>query len=138
MSAGGNSVSDYLERLFRYADPDKSNRLTKEEFSTVMVDSLLKLTEEDVEKLVELCGKNQFDKAAVVVDAMMKDGYPALQILTQLAEAVTVSKTCADGIKARVALRVAEADKALTDGADESLQLNAVVSVACLALGGKK
>lgn len=96
------------------------------------------IPEEDVEKLVELCGKNQFDKAAVVVDAMMKDGYPALQILTQLAEAVTVSKTCADGIKARVALRVAEADKALTDGADESLQLNAVVSVACLALGGKK
>ena len=36
MSAGGNSVSDYLERLFAYADPDRSNRLTKEEFTALM------------------------------------------------------------------------------------------------------
>ena len=51
MAAGGSSVGDYLERLFAYADPDRSNRLTKEEFVTVMNDSLLKLTEADVEKL---------------------------------------------------------------------------------------
>ena len=76
-------------------------------------------------------------QAMVVTDAMLKDGFPALQILTQLAESVVASTTCDDAVKARVALRIAQADKALTDGADESLQLSAVVSVACLALGGK-
>lgn len=93
--------------------------------------------DEDIDKLVELCGKNLFDKAMTLVDSMLKDGFPALQILTQLAETVVVSPSCGDAVKARVALRVAEADKALTDGADESLQLGAVVSVSCLALGGK-
>jgi replication factor C subunit 2/4 len=38
-------------------------------------------------------------------------------------------------MKARVCARIAEADKALVDGADESLQIAAVVSVACQALG---
>ena len=40
-----------------------------------------------------------------------------------------------DSQKADIALRCAEADKALVDGADEALQLAAVVSVTCLALG---
>ena len=53
-------------------------------------------------------GKNQLDKALVVTDSMLKDGFPALQILTQLVESVVVSKTCDDTVKARVALRVAE------------------------------
>lgn len=68
---------------------------------------------------------------------MLKDGFPALQILTQLAEAVVATSSCDDAVKARVTLRIAEADKALTDGADEALQLGAVVSIACLALSGK-
>lgn len=95
------------------------------------------IPDEDIAKLLELCGRNLFDKASSVTDAMLKDGFPALQILTQLAESVVVSSSCNDTVKARVTLRIAEADKALTDGADEALQLSAVVSVACLALSGK-
>ena len=38
---------------------------------------------------------------------------------------------------ARICLAAAEADKALIDGSDDSLQLGAVVSVACLAMSGK-
>uniref|UniRef100_A0A6U3DFL0 AAA+ ATPase domain-containing protein n=1 Tax=Mantoniella antarctica TaxID=81844 RepID=A0A6U3DFL0_9CHLO len=91
----------------------------------------------DIVQLIELCSKNMFDKAMVMTDAMSKDGFPALQILTQLAEELVVSASVGDAVKARVALRIAQADKALTDGADESLQLGAVLSVACLALSGK-
>ena len=91
----------------------------------------------DVATLVELCRKNQHDKAATAADALLKDGFPALQILTQLAEAVVAEADNSDAMKARVCLRIAEADKALVDGADESLQLAAVVSVACQALGGR-
>ena len=90
----------------------------------------------DVATLVELCRKNQHDKAATAADALLKDGFPALQILTQLAEAVVADADNSDAMKARVCLRIAEADKALVDGADESPQLAAVVSVACQALEG--
>ena len=91
----------------------------------------------DVATLVELCRKNQHDKAATAADALLKDGFPALQILTQLAEAVVADADNSDAMKARVCLRIAEADKALVDGADESLQLATVVSVACQALEGR-
>jgi replication factor C subunit 2/4 len=66
---------------------------------------------------------------------MLRDGFPALQILTQLADFVVASAENSDAMKARVCARIAEADKALVDGADESLQIAAVVSVACQALG---
>jgi replication factor C subunit 2/4 len=48
---------------------------------------------------------------------------------------VVADADISDSQKADIALRCAEADKALVDGADEALQLGAVVSVACLALG---
>lgn len=95
------------------------------------------IEEEYVRALVDLCRANQYDKAVSAVDVMTKDGFPALQILNQLAEAVVVDENCSDAVKARVALEMAKADKALADGADEVLQLGAVISVACLALGAK-
>jgi replication factor C subunit 2/4 len=66
---------------------------------------------------------------------VLKDGFPALQLVSQLAEAIVADDGVSDSQKADIALRCAEADKALVDGADEALQLGAVVSVACLALG---
>ena len=39
-----------------------------------------------------------------------------------------------DAVKGKICARIAEADKALVDGADESLQLTAIVSTACVAM----
>ena len=91
--------------------------------------------ERQIAELADLCGKNRHDKAALAAEAMLGDGFPALQILTQLADFVVASAENSDAMKARVCARIAEADKALVDGADESLQIAAVVSVACQALG---
>ena len=46
-----------------------------------------------------------------MMDSVLKDGFPALQILTQLAEAVVASGEDADLVKSRVCARIAEADK---------------------------
>ena len=91
--------------------------------------------EADVRKIIDFCQKNKYDDAASVADAVLKDGFPALQLVSQLAEAVVADADISDSQKADIALRCAEADKALVDGADEALQLAAVVSVTCLALG---
>jgi replication factor C subunit 2/4 len=91
--------------------------------------------EADVRKSIDFCQKNKYDDAANVADAVLKDGFPALQLVSQLAEAVVADADISDSQKADIALRCAEADKALVDGADEALQLAAVVSVTCLALG---
>jgi replication factor C subunit 2/4 len=91
--------------------------------------------EADVLKIIDLCQKNKYDDAMRVADAVLKDGFPALQLVSQLAEAIVADDGVSDSQKADIALRCAEADKALVDGADEALQLGAVVSVACLALG---
>ena len=91
--------------------------------------------EADVLTIIDLCQKNKYDDAMRVADAVLKDGFPALQLVSQLAEAIVADDGVSDSQKADIALRCAEADKALVDGADEALQLWAVVSVACLALG---
>jgi replication factor C subunit 2/4 len=64
----------------------------------------------------------------------LKHGFPALQLISQLIESIVENSEISDLQKSAVALRCAEADKALVDGADESLQLAAVVSVTCVAL----
>jgi replication factor C subunit 2/4 len=57
----------------------------------------------------------------VMMDSVLKDGFPALQILTQLAEAVVASGEDADLVKSRVCARIAEADKVGSDqGLDHS------------------
>jgi replication factor C subunit 2/4 len=40
--------------------------------------------------LIALMRQNLLDRAMVMMDSVLKDGFPALQILTQLAEAVVV------------------------------------------------
>ena len=90
--------------------------------------------EADVRKIIDFCQKNKYDDAAAS-RTRLKDGFPALQLVSQLAEAVVADADISDSQKADIALRCAEADKALVDGADEALQLAAVVSVTCLALG---
>ncbi|KAJ3492118.1 hypothetical protein NLI96_g251 [Meripilus lineatus] len=62
-----------------------------------------------------------FDEVRKKVKGLMREGYSATQILTQLHDLVIEHPTLAAHKKAQCALVFAEADKALCDGADEEL-----------------
>ena len=82
----------------------------------------------------EFCKTNQVDGANRLIESILKDGFPGLQIITQFAERVVDDEGVSDAVKGKICARIAEADKALVDGADESLQLMAIVSTACVAM----
>ena len=86
-----------------------------------------------VREVVAACKKNQVDNANRVIDSILKDGFPGLQVMTQFAETVVEDEGVADAVKGKICERIAEADKALVDGADETLQLMAIVSTASVA-----
>ncbi|RDB23986.1 Replication factor C subunit 2 [Hypsizygus marmoreus] len=65
--------------------------------------------------------QNAFEPINAKVKELMREGYSATQILTQLHDLVILHPTLNGRQKSRCALVFAEADKALCDGADEEL-----------------
>ena len=57
------------------------------------------------------------DGANGIIESILKDGFPGLQIITQFAEVVD-DEGVSDAVKGKICARIAEADKALVDGAD--------------------
>ncbi|GAU22850.1 hypothetical protein TSUD_282170 [Trifolium subterraneum] len=89
---------------------------------------------EVVEALLKACKSGNFDLANKEVNNFIAEGYPVSQMLTQLFEAIVEEKDISDEQKARISKKLGEADKCLVDGADEYLQLLAVVSNTIQAL----
>ncbi|XP_045815931.1 replication factor C subunit 2 [Trifolium pratense] len=89
---------------------------------------------EVVEALLNACKSGNFDLANNEVNNFIAEGYPVSQMLTQLFEAIVEEKDISDEQKARISKKLGEADKCLVDGADEYLQLLAVVSNTIQAL----
>jgi len=58
-----------------------------------------------------------------------KDGYPAGQFMHQLQDAVIADDAIEDFQKVNIINQIGKADHALTDGADEKVQILAIVSV---------
>lgn len=108
----------------------------KEITSQALEDVAGKVPDEAVAALVAAVKAANFDRASTAVADLVKDGYPALQLLLQFSDALLSDDSMADEAKACVATRLAEADKALADGADESLQLLDCASVAIRAVAG--
>lgn len=77
-----------------------------------------------------------FEAASAAVYNLSKAGYPALQIMGQLSDAVYADPAVPELAKAALAQRVAIADKCLADGADETLQLLDCAAAAHRALAG--
>eukprot|EP00238_Polyblepharides_amylifera_P013671 CAMPEP_0196593792 /NCGR_PEP_ID=MMETSP1081-20130531/76582_1 /TAXON_ID=36882 /ORGANISM="Pyramimonas amylifera, Strain CCMP720" /LENGTH=344 /DNA_ID=CAMNT_0041917877 /DNA_START=192 /DNA_END=1226 /DNA_ORIENTATION=- len=97
------------------------------------------LPPDEVQDLLEACLSNNFDRTARAVSNIVKQGYPATQVLLQLEGLVVESAVLSDWAKAVICSRMAEADKQLVDGADEHLQLLDVASAAmCAAVGSKQ
>lgn len=64
----------------------------------------------------------------VEIENILMSGYPVLTILKQLSDDVLVNAKLSDSQKAKLCLRIAEADKKLVDGASEHFQLLDVAS----------
>ncbi|GAA5966832.1 hypothetical protein JCM8115_002289 [Rhodotorula mucilaginosa] len=83
--------------------------------------------EEDGEGDVEMGGTGQggsrFERVRKAVEKVIREGYSSVQVLSQLHDLVILDPLVSARAKASVAIDLGLADKALTDGADEELQL---------------
>ncbi|GAA5851306.1 hypothetical protein JCM9279_001100 [Rhodotorula babjevae] len=68
-------------------------------------------------------GASAFDRVREAVEKVSREGYSAVQVLSQLHDLVILDPLVPARAKASIALDLGLADKALTDGADEELQL---------------
>jgi len=89
---------------------------------------------EVIHELVNACRTGSFGSIQKAATDAIAAGFPANQLLSHLAVVVTHDGAIADKHKATICIRIAEADKKLTDGADEFLQLLDVLSNASKAL----
>ncbi|KAF0695798.1 Aste57867_13395 [Aphanomyces stellatus] len=80
------------------------------------------------DKLWQHVAKNSYDKLKDEVDDIIYSGFPVLTILHQLTDEVVQHPSMNQFKKAKVCLRIAEADKKLGDGASEYMQLMDVAS----------
>lgn len=82
-----------------------------------------------IEDLIKSATSFSFDRLQKAVNDVIAEGYPAMQILSQIFDVVVTSPQLTNVHKANIAEALAQADKNLQDGADESLQLMSVLSV---------
>lgn len=89
------------------------------------------IPEELVEEAVRVLQDGSLD-ALKVIDwvnkRLVREGYPAQQFIAQLTEAVARLDGVGEMRKAMASLKLAQTDLALTEGADEQLQLLSAMS----------
>ena len=88
-----------------------------------------------IDGLITTLRTKRFDDVKKYVQNIVLEGYSAEYVLSALmAKIIVLEEDGEDGVddeaKAKIAIRVAQSDKNLIDGSDETLQLLAVCSVA--------
>jgi len=79
--------------------------------------------------LLEACVKGEaFATVSAMVDECILAGYPCQEIFAKLQEALIGDSRVPAAVKGRCLIRLANADRQLSDGADEQLQLLATVA----------
>jgi len=86
--------------------------------------------------IIKACRATTFSAVNDTAHHVVAEGYPVALILPQLLDFVMVSEHFTNLAKAEIALRIAEADKKMVDGASELLQLLSVMS--CIYEQAKK
>jgi replication factor C subunit 2/4 len=84
--------------------------------------------------LLSACRNKTFAELQKSVIDLIADGYPAQELLLRLQEAVLADASIPEAVRGRILLKLAEADKELIDGSDETLQLLATAAHAQQAL----
>lgn len=82
-----------------------------------------------MEKLLDVCGKNSFEKMQAFVDELSCEGFSVTQIIEQLHNRVVKSDEMSDRQKSQVCETLAVNEYRLLDGANEYLQLMDLCSI---------
>ena len=80
--------------------------------------------------LLDACRSGIFETLQVNVEDLIAAGYPAQDLLTKFQEVVIDDPEMSESARGRILIRLAEADKDLIDGADETLQIMATAAYA--------
>jgi replication factor C subunit 2/4 len=83
-----------------------------------------------IDGLIDVLRAKKFDTVREYVQNIVLEGYSAEYVLSALMAKIIALDGVSDQAKAIIAVKVAEADKNLIDGSDETLQLLAVCSIA--------
>ena len=83
-----------------------------------------------IDGLIDVLRGKKFDAMRKFVQDIVLDGYSAEYVLSALMAKIILLDDISDVAKAIIAVKVAESDKNLIDGSDETLQLLAVCSIA--------
>lgn len=84
-----------------------------------------------IDGLVDTLRNKKFDDVRKYVQNIVLEGYSAEYVLSALmAKIIVLDDGVSDEAKAKIAIKVAQSDKELIDGSDETLQLLAVCSLA--------
>lgn len=81
------------------------------------------IPEQIIAQFFDTCGSSGFEAVEEAVRDLILSGYSGTQFLVQLHDYMVASTKLRSAQKAKIALRLGEVDKCLTDGADEHLQL---------------
>jgi replication factor C subunit 2/4 len=138
-SKEGCSIEDsHLDSILDLADGDMRRAVT----TLQCVHSLGKVDEKiiselagvppnaEVEKLVQSLDSNMFESMKEAVEVICAEGYSAQTILGCLLERFVQSNDLDELGRAKLAIRIAEAEQCMIDGADEYLQLMTVCGLA--------
>ena len=83
-----------------------------------------------IDGLIDVLRSRKFDSVREYVQNIALEGYSAEYVLSALMAKIIALDGVSDQAKAIIAVKVAESDKNLIDGSDETLQLLAVCSIA--------
>ncbi|XP_041358628.1 replication factor C subunit 4-like isoform X2 [Gigantopelta aegis] len=85
--------------------------------------------EKVIHRVLKVCQSDSYDKLDKTVKMLINDGYSGSQLLLQLHDELISSVDLSDNQKSVVFEKMAVVDKCLMDGADEYLQIMALLSV---------
>lgn len=83
-----------------------------------------------IDQLIETLQTKTFDQMKTMVLDIVLEGYSVEYVLSALMAKIIVMEGVDDEAKAKIAIQVAQSDKNLIDGSDETLQLLTVCSLA--------
>lgn len=105
------------------ADDDDSNKEIIYELAGIPPASF-------VDKFFDALKVNKFDTMKNAVEDISAEGYSSQVLLSSLLQRIIISPDLNELSRARLAIRIAEAEKKMADGADEYLQLMTVCGLA--------
>jgi replication factor C subunit 2/4 len=130
---GVDAADDTLEAVLRISGGDMRKAITFLQSASQLYGGTIKpenvveisgvVPDAAIERLVAQCKEEGFGSVRSAVQSMLAQGYGVNTILERIMEAVVRDAALTNAQKAAVCERIASAEKKLSDGADEELQL---------------